>query len=65
MIGENHSKEIKIICRELRSFFFKQDLNNEEQDIQEYVNNGYNIKSSNIIERANQNFMLYVILEKE
>lgn len=57
--------ESKIILRDFNVLNVKQEIINVQNTINEYLNNGYKIKSSNITKMNEMKYLIYVLLEKD
>ena len=55
----------KIILRDFSVLNVKQEIINVQNTINEYLNKGYTIKSSNITEMNEMKYLIYVLLEKD
>ena len=57
--------ESKIILRDFNVLNPKPEIMNLQNTINENLNNGYTIKSSNITEMNEMKYLIYVLLEKD
>lgn len=57
--------ESKIILRDFNVLNAKQEIINVQNTINENLNNGYTIKSSNITKMNEMKYLIYVLLEKD
>lgn len=77
---QNHIKELKkgkIRMKKVKVILVKNNKETFEKEIEKYINNGYDIKNSNItematsikgaitFEKANQQYIYYALLIKE
>lgn len=77
---QNHIKELKkgkIKMKKVKVILVKNNKETFEKEIEKYINNGYDIKNSNItematsikgvitFEKANQQYIYYALLIKE